>query len=222
MKTWIKNNRGLIAFVLCLGLFRTGIADWNPIPTGSMRPTLLEGDVVFVNRLAYDLKVPLTDIVVAHLGEPKRGDIVTFASPQDGTRLIKRIIGLPGDRVEMRNDTLIINGQAALYSDPQTTTEPGAHGAGLEALRVTESLAGETRRIQLLPEVQARRTFGPIVVPQGHYLMLGDNRDNSADSRYFGLVPRRLLIGQARRILVSADIIGSWAPRLQRFGQPLD
>ena len=88
MLPWLRRNKGFLVFLLGFGVFRTAVADWNPIPSGSMRPTILEGDVVFVDRLAYDVKVPLTDIVVAHLGEPKRGDIVTFSSPKDGTRLI--------------------------------------------------------------------------------------------------------------------------------------
>lgn len=221
MKTWIKDNRGLITFLICLGFFRTAIADWNPIPSGSMRPTLLEGDVVLVNRLAYDLKVPLTDIVVAHIAEPTRGDIVTFSSPKDGTKLIKRIVALPGDRVEMRNDMLFINGAAAEYSDPEAIPEPTEYGADIPALRLTETLGQDRRRIQLLSDVPARRSFPPIEVPRGNYLVLGDNRDNSADSRYFGFVPRRLLIGQANRVLVSANIKGNWLPRMERFGQRL-
>jgi signal peptidase I len=82
MARWLSRNKGFVVFVLSLGVFRTAIADWNPIPSGSMRPTLLEGDVVFVNRLAYNIKLPLTDIVVAPLGDPRRGDIVTFSSPR--------------------------------------------------------------------------------------------------------------------------------------------
>jgi len=113
MKNFIKNNRGFIVFFLCLGVFRTAIADWNPIPSGSMRPNLLEGDVVLVNRLAYDFKLPLTDIVVAHIADPKRGDIVTFSSPKDGMRLIKRIVAPPGDQVEMRDEVLWVNGKPA-------------------------------------------------------------------------------------------------------------
>lgn len=221
MRQLIKSNRGFIAFLIGFGLFRTAVADWNPIPSGSMRPNLLEGDVVLVNRLAYDLKLPLTDIVMAHLGDPRRGDIVTFSSPKDGTRLIKRIVGLPGDIVEMRDEVLFINGRAASYSLPEALPEPSEKGVKLEALRLTESIAEKARRIQLLADVPARNSFGPVQVPAGKYLMLGDNRDNSADSRYFGFVPRHLLIGQARRILVSADIKGNWLPRLERFGQEL-
>ena len=118
MKSWLRANKGFIAFLMLFGLFRTAVADWNPIPSGSMHPNLLEGDVVFINRLAFDLKVPLTDVVVAHLGEPQRGDIVTFSSPLDKTRLIKRVIALPGDTVAMQKDQLIINGQTAGYSMP--------------------------------------------------------------------------------------------------------
>ncbi|NTV09326.1 MAG: signal peptidase I [Zoogloea sp.] len=222
MKNWIRNNRGFIAFAICLGFFRTAIADWNPIPSGSMRPSLLEGDVVFVNRLAFDFKLPLTDVVLAHLGEPRRGDIVTFSSPGDGTRLIKRIVALPGDTVEMRDEVLIINGRAAVYTNPDRVTEPEAHGRSLQALRLTENDGRKAHRIQLLSGVEARSSFAPLVVPAGQLLMLGDNRDNSADSRYFGFVPRELLIGRAERILVSADIRGNWLPRFERFGERLD
>lgn len=221
MKNFIKHNRGFIIFLLCFAFFRTAIADWNPIPSGSMRPNLLEGDVVLVNRLAFDFKLPLTDIVVTHLADPKRGDIVTFSSPKDGTRLIKRIIALPGDRVEMRNEVLFVNGKAAEYRDSEMLLEPLENGGSIDALRVTEVVWNNTRRVQLLAGVPARNTFGPMQVPGGNYLMLGDNRDNSADSRYFGFVPRHLLIGQAQRIIVSADILGNWHPRTERFGQRL-
>jgi signal peptidase I len=222
LKKWIHSNRGFLVFLLCLGIFRTAVADWNPIPSGSMRPTLLEGDVVFVNRLAYDLKLPLTDVVVARLGEPERGDVVTFSSPQDGRRLIKRIAALPGDTLEMRDEVLYLNGEAARYEAPEAVIETLAElGAQVPATRWTEHLAGQVRRVQWLQGVSARSSFGPVTVPEGQYLMLGDNRDNSADSRFIGFVPRHLLIGQARRVLLSADILSNWAPRLDRFGHAL-
>lgn len=221
MKNWIKTNRGFIIFMLCFGLFRTAVADWNPIPSGSMRPNLLEGDVVLVNRVAYDLKLPLTNVVLAHLGEPQRSDVVTFSSPTDGTRLIKRLIALPGDVVEMRNEVLLINGQVADYAEPQQLLEPADSGGSVPALRLTERLGDKQRRVQLLQGVNARSSFGPLTVPADHYLMLGDNRDNSADSRYIGFVPRHLLIGRAHRVLVSADIKGHWSPRFERFWRRL-
>ena len=223
---WLRTNKGFVLFLLLFGVFRTAVADWNPIPSASMRPNLLEGDVVFVNRLAYNVKVPLTDIVLQRTGEPQHGDIVTFSSPRDGTRLIKRIIAVPGDTVEMRDERLIINGREADYQLLDTASDHIAAVGQLQAQRLneraTDGAAGTTHRIQLLPQLPARRSFAAVTVPAGQYMMLGDNRDNSADSRYFGFVPRALLIGKAERILVSADILDHWQPRLQRFGMKLE
>ena len=220
MKAFVRANKGFLMFMLLFGVFRTAVADWNPIPSGSMRPNLLEGDVVFVNRLAYNLKVPLTDVVIARTGEPQRGDVVTFASPQDGTRLIKRVLALPGDRVEMRSERLVINGVESQYSVEELVRESTPQGS-MDALRMDEVVDGRRHRIQVLPQRLVVRDFGPVTVPQGAYLMLGDNRDNSADSRYIGFVPRHLLIGRAERILVSADYQGNWMPRTERFGMSL-
>jgi signal peptidase I len=216
---WPRDNRQLLLFVLLLGVFRTAVADWNPIPSASMHPTLLEGDVVFVNRLAFDVKLPLTDVVIAHTGEPARGDIVTFSSPEDGTRLIKRVIGLPGDTIEMRDKKLFVNGRAASYETLGLVDEPLRRG--VKALELAEDVAGDRREIQWLARRAQRDDFGPTTIPADHYLMLGDNRDNSADSRWFGLVPREKLIGRAERILVSADYKGSGALRFDRFGKSL-
>ncbi len=221
MKNWLKNNRGVLVFILCLGLFRTAIADWNPVPTGSMRPTILEGDVVLVNRLAYDLKVPLTDISLAHLGDPERGDIVTFSSPKDGTRLIKRLVALPGDTVQLRDNRLFINQQPAAYSDVTEVREPIGLDRYVDATRVTETFDGSHRSVQFLPVLDAKSNFGPVVVPPDQFFMMGDNRDNSEDSRYIGFVPRHLIIGRAGHILVSADIKHNWHPRFDRTASPL-
>lgn len=222
MKNWARANKGFLLFLMLFGIFRTAIADWNPIPSASMHPNLLEGDVVFVNRLAYNVKVPLTDVVIGTTGEPQRGDIVTFSSPKDGTRLIKRVIALPGDRVEMRNERLVINGQPAGYATLGRATETVKGLGDLAALHIGETIAdARAHSIQLMPEVQARRDFAPVTVPAGQYMMLGDNRDNSEDSRYIGLVPRALLIGRAERVLASADITGNWHPRTERFGMSL-
>jgi len=223
MKNFVRNNKGFLAFLLLFGVFRTAVADWNPIPSASMHPNLLEGDVVLVNRMAFDLKVPLTDMVLARMGEPARGDIVTFRSPKDGTLLIKRLVALPGDTVEMRNERLYINGRGADYAVVADSLD-SIQGETLRALQLSESIEGgkgRRRHIQVLPDVMAPRTFGPLTVPQGEYLMLGDNRDNSADSRVIGLVPRKLLIGRAERVLVSADYQGNWMPRTERFGMSL-
>lgn len=223
MKSWINANKGLLMFLVLFGVFRTAVADWNPVPTGSMRPNVLEGDVVLVNRLAYDVKVPLTDVVLARLGEPARGDVVTFSSPKDGTRLIKRLIAVPGDVVEMRNERLVINGQASRYDMVgQVSEQVGSGSSYTTAIELTETTNGTGRPILVMPAIEAARNFGPVTVPPNQYLMLGDNRDNSVDSRFIGFVPRELLIGRAERVLVSADIKGNWMPRASRFLMALD
>src|SRR5579862_787348 len=114
-KLWREDLRPLLIAALVLFSIRSSFADWNVVPTGSMKPTILEGDRVFVNKLAYDLKVPFTTLHIAEWSAPQRGDIVVFYSPKDGTRLVKRVIGLPGDTVEMRADELIINGEKVAY-----------------------------------------------------------------------------------------------------------
>ena len=220
LRRWLRDNAKFLAFVLLFGVFRTAIADWNPIPSASMHPNLLEGDVVFVNRLAFDVKVPLTDVIVAHTGDPRRGDVVTFFSPQNGMRLIKRVIGLPGDTIEMRGKRLYVNGAVASYEELGLADEPLAP-RGVKALHVEEDTAGNRHEIQWLARRGERDDFGPLTIPADHYLMLGDNRDNSEDSRWFGLVPREKLIGRAVGILVSADYKDTWAVRFSRFGKSL-
>ena len=107
---WRKEIRPLLILAVVLFSIRSSLADWNDVPTGSMRPTILEGDRVFVNKLAYDLKVPFTTWHLAQWDNPQRGDIVVFYSPYDGKRLVKRVVGLPGDILELRDNSLIING----------------------------------------------------------------------------------------------------------------
>ena len=105
----------ILAVVAILVPLRSAIADWNDVPSGSMRPTILEGDRIWVNKLAYGLRVPLTMAWIAHWDEPTRGDVVTLASPDDGIRLVKRIVGLPGDRITMTANRLMINGEPVPY-----------------------------------------------------------------------------------------------------------
>src|SRR4051812_43351729 len=105
----------LVILALVLFSIRSSLADWNDVPTGSMKPTILEGERVYVNKLAYDLKVPFTTWHLAQWDNPKRGEIVVFYSPHDGKRLVKRVIGLPGDTIELRHDTLLLNGKPMEY-----------------------------------------------------------------------------------------------------------
>jgi signal peptidase I len=112
---WRKEIRWWILIGLVVFSLRSSLADWNDVPTGSMKPTILEGDRVLVNKLAYDLKVAFTTRHLAEWSNPHRGDVVVFFSPHDGARLVKRVVGVPGDIIELRNDGLILNGQAVEY-----------------------------------------------------------------------------------------------------------
>ena len=215
---WRKEIRPLLILALVVCSLRSSLADWNDVPTGSMKPTILEGDRVYVNKLAYDLKLPFTTWELAQWSNPQRGDIVVFFSPKDGERLVKRVIGLPGDTIELRDDGLILNGQAVHYGPlPQvslrdvTTDDKRSHAFA------EEQLPGEPHAVAAWPAVPALRNFGPCVVPKGHYFMMGDNRDDSFDSRYFGPVARSRIVGRATAVVLSFDHGHCWLPRWDRF-----
>src|SRR5688500_12083503 len=155
-----------------------------------MISSIVERDRIFVNKLAYGLKVPFTTWHLAHWSEPARGEIVVFHSPTDGTRLVKRIVGLPGDLIAMRDNTLRINGQPATYVATGSQT-------------FDEVLAGRHHPVLMTPHVDALRSFGPVTVPAGHYFVLGDNRDQSADSRFIGPIPRDNIVGRSSAVVIS-------------------
>jgi signal peptidase I len=220
---WRREIRPLLIFALVLFSVRSSLADWNDVPTGSMKPTILEGDRVLVNKLAYDLKVPFTTWHVAEWANPKRGDIVVFFSPHDGTRLVKRVVGLPGDVIELRNEQLIINGGRVDYASlsPEVSSQL-SESEQQQSLFATEELTDHSHAVMAIPSLPARRNFGPVRVPEGDYFMMGDNRDNSFDSRYFGMVERNRIVGKATDVVISLDKNDYWLPRLHRFFTPLD
>lgn len=211
----------LCAALLITTSFRSSFADWNDIPTGSMEPTILIGDRVFVNKLAYDLKVPYTTKHLAHWSEPKRGDIVVFFSPVDGTRLIKRIVGIPGDSIAMQRNKLVINGIPLGYEFSAKEDRTVFTGDAKEKkVLLYENITGKKHLIKLLPARQSLHSFRPVTVPEGHYFMLGDNRDNSADSRYFGFVGRDRIVGRATMVALSRQD-SFLHPRWSRFFKEL-
>jgi len=219
-KLW-RENKGLIAFLLLMTLFRSAIADWNVVPSGSMLPTIRPGDYIAVDKIAYDLRVPLTPIRIVRLNDPRRGDIVTIASSAAHELLVKRVIGLPGDSVAMRDNVLYLDGKRAEYQPlgeaklPDDANSPGEY--------LAEQFHGFRHTVRLSPDAPSpRSSFGPVVVPDGEYLMLGDNRDDSADSRYFGFFPRREIMGRVRRVAFSLDPAHMYRPRFDRFGIRLD
>jgi signal peptidase I len=221
-KFW-REWRGSFAFLFLMLVFRSAWADWMHVPTGSMNPTIVEGDRIVVNKHVYGLRLPWTLIRLTEGRDPRRGEIVVFDSPADGVSLVKRLIGEPGDVVALDEGGLLINGRRAHYS-------PGdvAHLAPmLEATKdrdpVTYRESGVVPEHDVLdfPSV-ASREFGPVRVPDGMYLMLGDNRDNSADSRYIGFVPRRNIVGRASSVPVSFDPENYYLPRRDRWFVPLE
>ena len=225
---WREWIRPLALPVLFITAAKSALADINYVPTGSMKPTILEGDVVFINKLAYDLRVPFTMQRIARWNNPTRADIVVCFAPDTGTRLVKRVIGTPGDIVELRSETLYINGHRQAYS-PLPNNAPGVidleAGERAAAVFAREELAAtpnHTHSVMVIPTRPALRNFGPITVPADQYFMMGDNRDNSHDSRYFGFVPRREIVGQAKSVFVSADLAHWLRPRFNRFFTALE
>ena len=220
---WIEYN-GLIIFVSVMVLFRSAIADWNQVPTGSMKPTILEGDRVVVNKLAYDLKIPFTNWHVQKWADPTPGEIVTFYSPKDERLLIKRVIGVPGDVIAMRNNQLFYNNEPATYGllDMEIIDQLDLYQRHRHSF-FFEQLNNQRYPVMMRPSrSNSYNSFGPIEVPQGYYLMLGDNRDNSADYRAIGLVSRERITGRAHTVAFSVDYEEYYLPRLDRFIRPLE
>jgi len=216
---WQREGRSFLVLILVLFSIRSSLADWNDVPSGSMRPNLIEGDRIFVNKLAYDLKLPFTTMRLAHWSNPQSGDVVVFYSPFNGQRLVKRVIGLPGDVVELRGNQLLINGRSIVYEE--VGSDP-LDGMGLKerpiAAFATEQLPGRTHLISTLPTARSPRSdFGPVQVPEGYYFMMGDNRDNSFDSRFYGPVPRAQILGRAEAVVFSLNRDQFYCPRAHRF-----
>ena len=261
LKFW-RDWRGLLVFFAVMILFRSAVADWNQVPSGSMKPGILAGDRIVVDKLAWDLRVPFTTVRVTGWSNPSRGDVVTFDNPVDGRLFIKRVVAVPGDRVEWNRNRLTINGEAAGYA-PLETEEIGAYSMDPGRHRLfRESLLGVDRVVMLegrpgardpganvpsrvLAPITARceryahraagagaalvkaichcadlgacSTFPSFTVPDGKYWMMGDNRDNSSDSRVVGFVDRHSIYGRAHAVAFSVDTDNYYWPRFERF-----
>ncbi|MEM7101151.1 MAG: signal peptidase I [Pseudomonadota bacterium] len=217
--------RGFILFIVVMLLFRSAIADWNQVPTGSMIPSILEGDRIVVDKTAYDLRVPFTMTRIARWGHPQRSDVITFESPFDGKLLVKRVIGVPGDTVELDNNRLTVNGETASYQPVPMEQLPAPVAAAAAHITVAaESVQGRERTIMVHNKRHPamKSSFEAVTVPAEHYLVMGDNRDNSQDYRRIGFVHRDLILGRAERIAFSLDYENYYIPRGERFLQALD
>ena len=222
-KIW-REWRGFLYFIIAMFIFRSAIADWNQVPSGSMEPNIMIGDRIVVDKISYDLRVPFTLIRIVRWADPRRGDIVTFPNPINEDIYVKRLIAVPGDVVELRQNRLFINGEGASYAalDPDTEARLVRH---LDpTMRRSHRLRQETIHGQARVIMQSRsrgrsmaRNFGPVTVPEDLYFVMGDNRDNSSDSREFGFLDRDRIVGRAYAIAFSVDTDRYYMPRPSRF-----
>lgn len=200
---WVK----AIIFALAVMIpLRSSVIDWFDVPSGSMEPTVVPGDRIFVNKLAYGLRVPLTFIWIAKWDAPERGEIIICHAPEKGqTRLVKRAVGIPGDTIELRDNKLFVNGVAATYAELDdeiaNQIDRTANGGMVFAL---ETVDGKSHPIATAPRVRSNvRSYGPIEVPEGKILVIGDSRDLSRDSRFFGFVDQKTVVGRSPAVVFS-------------------
>ena len=217
----VEYARSFFPVFLIVLLLRSFLIEPFRIPSGSMMPTLLVGDFILVNKFVYGIRLPVSDQKIFAVSNPERGDVVVFRYPLDpSTPFIKRFVGLPGDRIAYYNKVLYINGQQA---DQRIVGTYTGHGAG-------ENMTGASLRQETLGDIAHPilvqtgypSTDGKLVVPEGHYFVLGDNRDNSRDSRYWGTVPDELLIGKAFVIWMNWDLGNGNGIDWARVGTSID
>lgn len=221
IREWVVT---IVVALMVAWFFRSTVASPRKIPTGSMIPTLKIGDHLFVYMFSYGLKIPFTKTEFYSYDNPKRGDIVVFRFPEDLSKdYIKRVIGLPGDVIEVKNGTLSVNGKQMPLVE-NTTDQDILNDVkapfGITLHLYNEALDGTTHYV-LFHGLGDDRNFGPILVPDNNYFVMGDNRDNSSDSRVWGPVPRNLILGKAGFIWFSLDTenwsLVEWHFRWNRF-----
>lgn len=190
--TLVEYSRSFFPVLLFVLVIRSFVFEPFRIPSGSMMPTLLEGDFIFVKKYAYGLRLPVTETKFIETGDPKRGDVIVFRLPSDPSiNYIKRVIGLPGDVVVYERQRLTINGKIVeLEQGPE---------ASFAAPIFVEDLDGRMHNI-LITNPQFSTRDATYRVPEGHYFVMGDNRDRSKDSRFIGAIPETFLVGEAVRI----------------------
>jgi len=208
LKLW-KENKSLLVFISLMLVFRSAVADWNDVPTGSMKPTIVEGDRIFINKMAYDIRVPFTHISLVKLADPQVNDIIIFDSVAADKRLVKRVIGVPGDNISMTNNQLFINGKAVTYEVKDKSI--AYHHESKETIN------GQSHSIRLNNVASQLANFNTVTVPTDRFLVLGDNRDNSADSRVIGFIPRNEIIGRSSKVAFSLNYDNYFLPRGERF-----
>lgn len=236
LKSKLKENKGFIALLLGIIAVKSSVIDWNFVPTGSMRPTLADGDQIVINKLAYDITFPLTHISLHKFDDPKRGDIIVFDSESENLRMVKRVIGVPGDHIVLVNNELTVNGNKASYEDFDSEdiqhTFKKLDDASLKYYQENnvkiENLPVDYKleTVEGIPAHPVRMELGfklpsilnvDIIVPEDKYFVIGDNRNNSRDSRFWGFVERNEIVGKVNNVVFSLDQSNWYIPRGNRF-----
>jgi signal peptidase I len=186
--------------------------------SGSMSPTVQQGDCILVNKLAYDLKIPFTQRHLVEWSAPERGDVVLLLAPDAGDLLVKRVVGRPGDQIELRENVLFVNGEPATHTtiDLRSHGEIAPRGEAKNHL-VREKLGARVHPVKFTSDQPARRCYGPVTVPESQYFVLGDNRDESIDSRSFGFVARDRILGRAATVVLALRSANSPFPARHRW-----
>ena len=206
-QTLVEYSRSFFPVLLIVLVIRSFVFEPFRIPSGSMMPTLLQGDFIFVKKFSYGLRLPVTETKIIETGEPERGDVVVFRLPQNPSiNYIKRVVGLPGDTIVYEDHRLTINGDIIeLERSPEATPAEPVY---------VEHLDGREHEILITNSYSVKD--GVYTVPEGHYFVMGDNRDNSKDSRFIEAIPESHLVGEAVRVWMHMDGL-SW-PRWDRIG----
>lgn len=203
----VEYSASFFPVLLIVLILRSFIAEPFRIPSGSMIPTLEIGDFILVNKFSYGIRLPVIHTKIIDIDEPKRGDVAVFRFPVDGeTDYIKRVIGLPGDKVRWENKRLFINAQEVLQTANGNFDAIDKHNRVQKAVRFSEQL-GDVKH-DIITVSSARGVVGETTVPAGHYFVMGDNRDNSSDSRFWGFVPEENLVGKALFVWMHLSIGG--------------
>jgi signal peptidase I len=212
---WVEYPKSFFPIILVVFLLRSFLVEPFKIPSGSMIPTLLVGDFILVNKFTYGIRVPVANKKLLDINQPQRGEVMVFRYPENPTLdYIKRVVGVPGDRVEYRNKRLTINGQLVAVEQDQDYQYVDGGLSFVKSIRFQETLGGHRHSIIINPEAPGLQLAGvkqfpqrencvyneqdfDCLVPPGNYFMMGDNRDSSSDSRYWGFVPEQNIVGKA-------------------------
>lgn len=214
VNTVVEYSRSFFPVLLFVLVIRSFVFEPFRIPSGSMMPTLLQGDYIFVKKYSYGLRLPVLETKIFETGMPERGDVVVFRLPSEPTvNYIKRVVGLPGDEIVYDGHLLTINGeQVSLHRDEETSNHDG--------MAQFVEMLGEREHAILITNPGYTMRDGVYRVEEGHYFMMGDNRDNSRDSRFIGAIPETHLVGEAVRIWMHMD--GIEVPNWGRIGTKIE